>query len=63
MDRIVMLKYSHSLMSDPENEGGMCDCEHALEPGEIVMGYPIDDFHVFVCLTCHFWNVHEEATA
>lgn len=44
----------------PENVQGICDCGHEFEEGERFMGYPTDDgLHEFVCLTCHFWNVHE----
>lgn len=61
--RRLMFRYTDDLFDNIQDRG-VCDCGHKLDEGEIVLGYPVEeDFHVFVCLSCHFWNVLEEAEA
>lgn len=56
--RKVMLLYRSNLL--PEGHQGVCECGHQFDEGERFLGYPCGDgTHWFVCLSCHFWNVHE----
>lgn len=58
MNRKLMLVYREHTM--PKNTQGVCGCGYEFENNERFMGYPDGEgFHEFVCLTCHFWNVHE----
>lgn len=42
---------------------GVCECGHQFCEKERFMAYPDGEgMHWFVCLTCHFWNVHKAKT-
>lgn len=59
--RKVFLKYTDEMMPDPTCMRGVCECGHCPIEGEPIMGYPNKHGdHDIVCLTCHFWYVHEE---
>lgn len=41
---------------------GVCECGHQFDDEERFMAYPTGEGdYWFVCLTCHFWKVHEAA--
>jgi hypothetical protein len=62
-NRVLMAKFTDAMKMRP-HESAYCSCGTALQHGETVMLYPIPEFdggylRDVVCLTCHFWFVHE----
>lgn len=64
-NRIVMAKYRESQVGPGPH---YCDCQEEFVENETVALYPqidpiMEAFGVevreVVCMTCHFWNVHE----
>lgn len=61
-NRKLMLVYR--ARNFPPEVQGVCGCGHQFEEDERFMGYPdAEGYHLFVCLTCHFWVVHNKASA
>jgi len=58
-----LLTFDRKMLNNPIRGRAECQCGHTLRQNEKFMAYPEgEDIYRFVCLTCHFWNVHEEAS-
>lgn len=61
-NRVLMAKFDRECMI--AHEDPRCGCDQPFDEGETILLYPNPEFEDYsireaVCLTCHFWFVHE----
>lgn len=65
-NRVLMARFSPAAKLIPEADD-ICPCGNSLLDGETVFLYPNPDYEDIrlrdaVCMTCHFWFIHEVQT-